>query len=149
MNQNNNTYNNALTLLGRVLLALLFVPAGLSKIAGFEGTVGYIASVGLPLPQAGAALAIVVELGLGLALLAGWRTRFSALVIAAFTVVAGVIFHNFWAAPADQVMMHQINFFKNLSIAGGLLFIAAFGPGAWSLDARAAARQNAPAGDTA
>ncbi len=134
----NQTAKNALALIGRILLAALFVPAGFSKIAGFEGTAGYIASVGLPLPQLGVAIAIVVELGLGLLLLAGWRTRLSALVIAVFTVVAGVFFHNFWAAPADQLMMQQINFFKNLAIAGGLLFIAAYGPGAWSLDARAA-----------
>ncbi len=134
----NKTSQNALALIGRILLAALFVPAGFSKIAGFEGTAGYIASVGLPLPQVGAAIAIVVELGLGLLLLVGWRTRLSALVIAVFTVVAGVFFHNFWAAPADQVMMQQINFFKNLAIAGGLLFIAAYGPGSWSLDARTA-----------
>ncbi len=138
MTDNNNTVNNALTLVGRILIAALFVPAGFGKIAGFEGTAGYIASVGLPLPQVGAAVAIIIELGLGLLLLVGWRSRLSALVIAVFTVVAGAIFHNFWAAPADQVMMQQINFFKNLSIAGGLLFIAAFGPGAWSLDARVA-----------
>ena len=134
----NQTAKNALALIGRILLAALFVPAGFSKIGGFEGTAGYIASVGLPLPQVGAAIAIVVELGLGLMLLAGWRSRLSALVIAVFTVVAGIFFHNFWAAPADQVMMQQINFFKNLAIAGGLLFIAAYGPGAWSLDARSA-----------
>lgn len=138
MTENNSTATNALTLLGRILIAALFVPAGFGKIAGFAGTAGYIASMGLPLPQVGAAIAIFVELGLGLLLLVGWRSRLSALVIAVFTVVAGVIFHNFWAAPADQLMMQQINFFKNLSIAGGLLFIAAFGPGAWSLDARLA-----------
>ncbi len=127
-----------LALAGRILIALLFVPAGFGKIAGFAGTAGYIASVGLPLPQVGASIAILVELGLGLFLLVGWRSRLSALVIAVFTVVAGVFFHNFWAAPADQVMMQQINFFKNLGIAGGLRCIAAYGPGAWSLDARTA-----------
>ena len=125
-----------LTLLGRILIAALFVPAGFAKIGGFAGTAGYIASVGLPLPQVGAAIAVIVELGLGLLLLAGWRTRWVSLVLAAFTVVAAVFFHNYWAAPAEQVMMQQINFFKNLAIAGGLLFIAAFGPGRISLDAR-------------
>ncbi len=125
-----------LTLAGRILIALLFVPAGFGKIAGFQGTAGYIASVGLPLPQVGVALAIVVELGLGLLLLAGYRTRLSALVLAVFTVVAGVIFHNYWAAPADQVMMQQINFYKNLAISGGLLAFVAFGAGGLSLDAR-------------
>ncbi len=125
-----------LALVGRILLAVLFVPAGFGKIGGFAGTAGYIASVGLPLPQLGAALAIVVELGLGLLLLVGYRTRLAALVLAVFTVVAGVFFHNYWAAPADQVMMQQINFFKNIAIAGGLLAFTAFGAGGWSLDAR-------------
>ena len=138
MNANDTTFNNVLTLLGRILIAALFVPAGLAKIAGFAGTTGYIASVGLPLPQVGAAIAVAVEVGFGLMLLVGWRSRLSGLVIAVFTVVAGAIFHNFWAAPADQMLMQQISFMKNLSIAGGLLFIAAFGPGAWSLDARLA-----------
>ena len=139
MNANDTTFNNVLTLLGRILIAALFVPAGLAKIAGFAGTTGYIASVGLPLPQVGAAIAIAVEVGLGLMVLVGWRSRLAALGMAVFTVAAGVFFHNFWAAAPDQMQMQQINFLKNLSIAGGLLFIAAFGPGAWSLDARASA----------
>lgn len=125
-----------LALVGRILLAVLFVPAGFSKIAGFAGTAGYIASVGLPLPQVGAAAAIVIELGLGLLLLAGWRTRAVALVLALFTLVAAVFFHNYWASPADQLMMQQINFYKNVAIAGGLLAFTAFGAGRWSLDAR-------------
>lgn len=143
MNANDTTFNNVLTLLGRILIAALFVPAGLAKIAGFAGTTGYIASVGLPLPQVGAAIAIAVEVGLGLMVLVGWRSRLAALGMAVFTVAAGVLFHNFWAAAADQMQMQQISFLKNLSIAGGLLFIAAFGPGAWSLDARASASASA------
>jgi putative oxidoreductase len=125
-----------LALAARVLMALLFVPAGFSKIAGFAGTAGYIGSVGLPLPQLGAVIAIVVELGLGLALLVGFKTRISALVIAVFTVAAGVFFHAFWAVPAEQVMINQIMFMKNVAIAGGLLALVAFGPGALSLDAK-------------
>jgi putative oxidoreductase len=125
-----------LALAARVLLALLFVPAGFSKIAGFAGTVGYIGSVGLPLPQLGAVIAIVVELGLGLALLVGFKTRIAALVIAVFTVAAGVFFHAFWSMPAEQVMINQIMFMKNLAIAGGLLALVAFGPGKLSLDAK-------------
>jgi putative oxidoreductase len=125
-----------LALAARVLLALLFVPAGFSKIAGFAGTVGYIGSVGLPLPQLGAVIAIVVELGFGLALLVGFQTRIAALVIAVFTVAAGVFFHAFWSMPAEQVMINQIMFMKNLAIAGGLLALVAFGPGALSLDAK-------------
>ncbi len=127
---------NLLALVGRILLAVLFVPAGFGKIGGFAGTVGYISSVGLPLPQLGAVIAIVVELGLGLALLLGWRARLSALVMAVFTVAAAVFFHNYWAAPEAAVMMQKINFFKNIGLAGGLLFIVSFGAGGYSLDAR-------------
>jgi putative oxidoreductase len=125
-----------LALAARVLLALLFVPAGFSKIAGFAGTVGYIGSVGLPLPELGAVIAIMVELGLGLALLVGFQTRIAALLIAVFTVAAGVFFHAFWAVPAEQVMINQIMFMKNIAIAGGLLALVAFGPGKLSLDAK-------------
>ena len=129
-------FQNAYALVGRLLIALLFVPAGLSKIGGFDGTVGYIASKGLPAPTLGAIIAILVEVGLGLALAFGFKARASALVLAIFSVVSGIIFHNFWAMEAAQVMVNQIMFMKNLAIAGGLLGIAAFGAGAYSLDAK-------------
>jgi putative oxidoreductase len=121
-------------LLGRILIALLFIPAGVSKISGFSGTVGYIASKGLPLPEVLAAGTIVVEVLVALALLVGFKTRWAALILAAFTLLAALLFHNFWAMPADQQMMQSINFFKNLAIVGGLLFVAAFGAGPLSLD---------------
>ncbi|MET1084471.1 MAG: DoxX family protein, partial [Burkholderiales bacterium] len=100
--------------------------------------VGYIASVGLPMPQAGAAVALVVEIVGGLALIAGFRTRIAALVLAAFTLAASFFFHAYWAVPADQQMVTQLLFDKNIAIVGGLLVLAAFGAGAWSLDARRA-----------
>ncbi|MES2973323.1 MAG: DoxX family protein [Pseudomonadota bacterium] len=127
---------NLFSLLGRVLIAMLFIPGGFSKIGGFAGTVGYIASKGIPLPEVCAAIAIVVELGLGLLLLVGWQTRWAALGIAFFTFVITFIFHNFWGVPAEQVMQQQQAFFKNMAIVGGLLAIAASGAGAWSLDAK-------------
>lgn len=129
---------NPLSLIGRILLALLFVPAGFGKIAGFAGAAGYIASKGVPLPELAAAAAIGVELGLGLLLLIGWQTRWAALGIALFTLVITFIFHNFWAVPAEQVMMQQQNFFKNIAVIGGLLTVAAWGAGAWSVDAKRA-----------
>ena len=129
---------DALALAGRLLMAWIFLPAGIGKVTGFSGTVGYIASVGLPMPQAGAAVALVVEIVGGLALIAGFGTRIAALALAAFTLAASFFFHAYWAVPADQQMMQQLLFDKNIAIVGGLLVLAAFGAGAWSLDARRA-----------
>lgn len=117
--------------LGRLLLAALFIQAGWGKIAGYAGTAGYMESVGVPgllLP-----LVILVELGGGILLAIGYQTRLAALALAGFTVLASLIFHtNF----ADQ--MQALMFMKNMSIAGGLLFVVAHGAGPLSLDARRA-----------
>lgn len=127
---------NSLNLAARVLFVALFLPAGISKLTGFTGTVGYISSVGLPLPTLGAILALAVEILGSLALLAGFGTRFAALVLAVFTLVASFFFHAYWAAPAEQAFVTQLLFFKNIALVGGLLALAANGAGAWSLDAR-------------
>ncbi len=127
---------DTLALIGRVLIALLFVPAGWGKIAGFAGTVGYIASKGVPLPEVCAAIAIAAELGLALLLLVGWQARWAALALAVFTFVITFIFHAYWAVPVEQVMQQRQSFFKNLAITGGLLAFAAFGAGRFSLDGR-------------
>ena len=131
-----NNLQNPLALVGRILLALMFVLAGFSKIGGFDGTVGYIASKGLPAPALLAALTIVLEVGGGLAIMFGYFTRWSALALAGFTLLVSFIFHAFWSLPADQQMMQQLLFMKNISVAGGMLVLAAFGAGAISLDAR-------------
>jgi putative oxidoreductase len=125
---------NPLSLIGRVLLALLFIPAGFSKIGGFAGTVGYIASKGVPLPELAAAVAIGVELGLGLLLLVGLQARWAALGMAFFTLVITFIFHNFWAVDPAMMVEQQQSFFKNIAVVGGLLTVVAWGPGAWSFD---------------
>lgn len=127
---------NALSLAARILIALLFIPAGWGKLTGFSGTVGYIASVGLPLPTVAAVVALLVELLGGFALLAGYQARAAALVLAVFTLFASVFFHAFWSVPADQAFVTQLLFFKNIAIIGGLLSIVANGAGQWSLDAR-------------
>ena len=120
-------------LCGRVLLALMFVASGYGKIGGYEGTQGFMEAMGVPgmlLP-----LVIVLELGGGLAIMAGWQTRIIAILLAGFTLVSAFIFHlNF----ADQ--MQSILFMKNLSVAGGFLVLAAYGPGALALDNRNASR---------
>ena len=127
---------NILALVGRALIALLFIPAGLSKIGAFAGVAGYIASKGVPLPQVAAVIGIVAEVGLGALILIGWQTRWAALGMAIFTVVITFIFHNFWALPAEQVMAQQQAFFKNIAVVGGLLALVAWGAGGYSVDAK-------------
>jgi putative oxidoreductase len=127
---------NPLSLAGRLLLAALFLPAGIGKITGFAGTVGYISSVGMPLPTVAAMVALLVEVGGSLALIAGFGTRLAALVLALFTLVASFFFHAYWGVPADQAFVQQLLFFKNIGVVGGLLVLAAHGAGAWSLDAK-------------
>lgn len=129
---------NPLTFVGRLLLATLFLPAGIAKITGFAGTVGYIESVGLPMATVAAIAAIVLEVAGGIALIIGLGTRFAALALAFFTLVASFIFHAYWAVPADQAYVTQLLFFKNIAVAGGLISLAAWGAGGWSLDARRA-----------
>lgn len=123
---------------GRVLLAAIFLSAGLSKLTGWDGSLAYVASAGVPLPPSLLlAAAIVTELGGGLALVAGFQTRAAALVLAGFSVVTGVLFHNYWAvADAQMATVQSIMFWKNLAMAGGFLQVAAFGPGAVALDNR-------------
>ncbi len=125
-------------LVARVLLALMFVLAGVSKLTGLEGTAGYIGSVGLPAPMVLAVASGVLELAAGVMLIVGWQARGAALALAVFTVVASVLFHNFWALPADKAFMQQLMFLKNLAVTGGLMFVFVFGAGSLSLDARRA-----------
>ncbi len=129
-------FSNLFALAARILMAVLFLPAGITKIAGFAGTVGYITSKGLPLPAVAAVIAIVVEVAGGLALIAGAGTRIAAVALAVFTLVASFFFHAYWAVPEAQVMTQQLMFFKNVAIVGGLLALAAHGAGQWSVDAR-------------
>jgi putative oxidoreductase len=121
-------------LLGRIALAAIFVQSGYGKLTGFDGTVAYIASKGLAAPQVLAAISVLIELGGGLALVIGWKTRWAALLFIAFVFVITPIFHNYWAAPPAQAMAQQVNFMKNLSILGGMLLLFGFGPGRYSLD---------------
>jgi putative oxidoreductase len=122
--------------IARLLLALMFVLAGASKFGGLGGTAGYIASKGLPLPMVLAVATATVELLGGLAIIVGFHARIAAIALALFTLVATFVFHNYWAVPADQQMVQQLMFMKNLSVAGGLLLVFSFGAGGMSLDAR-------------
>ncbi len=128
------TLNRYGPLVGRILIALIFIFSGFGKITGFEGTVGYIASKGLPLPQLAAIGAIIVELGGGILLVVGWKARWAAAAMLVFTAVAAVIFHDFWAVPAAQAQGQMIHFMKNISILGGLLYVMVHGSGPISVD---------------
>ncbi|AVO48104.1 DoxX family protein [Melaminivora suipulveris] len=127
---------NTLALVGRLLLAYLFLPSGLAKIGGFAGTVGMVASKGLPMPELATALVIAVEILGGLALVLGWGTRWASLALALFTLVAGLLYHNWWAMPQEAQMLQKIIFDEHLAVIGGLLVLAAFGPGAYSVEGR-------------
>ncbi|MBP0579101.1 DoxX family protein [Labrys sp. LIt4] len=117
-------------LLGRVLIAAIFLLSGFGKLTAPAATAGYIAAVGLPLPYLGVIIAILVELVGGLLLIAGYQTRLVALAMAVFSVAAAAFFHN---NLGDQNQF--IHFFKNIAMAGGLLQIVAFGAGSLSVDA--------------
>jgi putative oxidoreductase len=130
------SFKTPLLVTGRVLLALMFILAGIGKLGNLEGTAGYIASGGLPLASLLAVVVGLLELLGGLAIAVGYHARWAALALGLFTLAASVLFHQFWAVPADKVMIQQLMFMKNLSVAGGLFIVAALGAGALSLDAR-------------
>ena len=121
-------------LVGRVLLSVMFVWAGYGKIVGYEGTAGFMASAGLPLVALLLPLTILVELGGGIALIVGWKARWVALALAAFTVLATLVFHRVWSMEPEQVMPNTLYFYKNVAAIGGLLMVFAFGPGRISID---------------
>ncbi len=132
----NTATSSALALVGRVLLAFMFITAGFAKLGDLPGTMAYTASGGIP--GFLGVLATALEILGGLAILVGWQTRWAALALAAFCVVAGYLYH---FVPAQSLQgMEQFAqmsaFYKNVTIAGGFLVLAAFGPGAYSIDAR-------------
>lgn len=122
--------------IGRALMSVIFLVSGLGKLAGFSGTVGYMASQGLPVPEAAASVAVVVECVGGALVLIGYQTRAVGLVLAVWCIATALVAHTHFSAPGQQV-----NFLKNLAMCGGFLQLVAFGGGAWSIDARNAGAQ--------
>lgn len=123
-------------LVGRVLVALIFLTSGYGKIVGYAGTASYMASFNMPMISVLLPLTIVVELGGAAMIIAGYQARLGALAMIGFTVVATLVFHRFWTYAGMDAYMQQIQFMKNLGLIGGLLLVVAFGPGRMSLDAR-------------
>jgi len=123
-------------LIGRILIAAIFVVSGLGKVTDFSGTVGYMRAAGVPAAEPLAALAAVVELGCALALLLGAWARPAGLLLALYLIPVTVVFHAFWNHAGMEQRMQLINFLKNLAIMGGLAYVAAYGPGLFAVDAR-------------
>ena len=127
---NTTATQSAVPAIGRLLLAAIFIFSGIGKSLAPAGTIGYIESAGLPFATLGLIVAIAVELGGGVLLALGFKTRIVALGLAIFSVVTALVFHN---ALGDQNQL--IHFLKNIAMAGGLLQVVAFGAGAYSVDA--------------
>ncbi len=132
----NTNVQNTAALVGRILLALIFIISGFGKITGYAGTAGYMTSAGLPMVAALLPLTILVELGGGLLIALGWKARWAAAVIFLFIIPVTLVFHNPVGLDAAQAQQQMINLLKNVSIMGGMLGLFAFGPGGFSLDAR-------------
>ena len=124
-------------LVGRLLLSNLFIVSGFNKLTGFAGTAGYMAakmpSLDPNLIKLMLVLTIAVELGGGLMVLLGWQARWAATGILLWMIPVTYLFHPYWGLPPDQMQMQFIQFHKNMAIMGGMLYIIAYGPGAYSL----------------
>ena len=125
-----------LLLIARILLVILFVVFGWSKLTGFSGTIAFMVTEGAPLPTVAAVIAVVMELLVGIAIALGFYTRPLAYLLTLYTLATAFIGHHYWTMPDAERMANMINFYKNTSIAGGLLLLCITGPGKYSLDRR-------------
>lgn len=117
---------------GRILLAAIFIVAGMNKLLNFGGTAAYMESAGLPMVEVLLVATIVIELGGGLMIALGWNARWAALAIFLFIIPVTLIFHDFWTVEGQE-MQNQLNhFMKNLAIMGGMLYVIIMGTGPYS-----------------
>jgi putative oxidoreductase len=130
----------AAPLLGRILLATIFLQAGIAKLGAPGHTVAMMASHGIPQPHLLVFGVIALELGGGLLLIAGWHARLVALVLCFYTLTLALIFHAYWTATGGEVATQRALFFGHLSMMGGMLYVVAFGPGPLSVDEAAHSR---------
>jgi putative oxidoreductase len=135
-----NSPNSLVSLFGRILLSTVFIMGGIGKIAGFSFEESMVAAKHLPMPAVALGIALVIELVGGLAILTGLFTRFAAWIVFLYLIPTTFLFHNFWAVEGADRIDTMIHFEKNLAIMGGLLLLAAFGPGAYSIDGARARR---------
>jgi len=125
---------NELLLVARILLMVLFLKFGWPKLTGFSDTVAYMERIGAPVPMLAAIIAIVMELGVSSAIVLGFYARPLAIVIAIYTFGTSIIAHHYWNMTGIAQYTNMVNFYKNLSIIGGLLLLSVTGPGKYSLD---------------
>jgi len=128
--------NDGIILIARILLVTLFLIFGWDKLTNYAGALAYMAQAGAPLPALAALVAIVMEVAVAFAIALGLWTRPLAILLAVYTLGAGIIGHRFWAAEGATRYMDAINFYKNISITGGCLLLYVTGPGRYSVDAR-------------
>jgi putative oxidoreductase len=129
-----NSSNSVVALFGRILLSAVFIMGGIGKITGFSFEESMVAAKHLPMPAVALGLAMIIELVGGLAILTGLFTRLTAWIVFLYMIPTTVLFHNFWAVQGADRIDTMIHFEKNLAIMGGLLLLAAFGPGGYSID---------------
>lgn len=135
-------FENLLATSGRVLLGLYFIIPGITKVTGYDATSQYMADHGMILISFFLILTIIIQIGGGLIMVAGYQTKITAFILAGLTLVISVVMHDFWTMPAGELQTgHETqNFVKNMAIMAGLLAVAGMGGGRWSLDARLARR---------
>ena len=129
-------FSDEVILLARLLLVVLFLKFGWSKLLDYSGTVGYMAQTGVPVPELSALIAIVMEVFVSLAILLGLATRPLALLMAVYTLATGFLAHHYWTMTGAAQYENEINFYKNVSIVGGFLLLYAAGPGKYALDTK-------------
>jgi putative oxidoreductase len=123
-------------LLGRIVLGAFFLLSGWDKIVNTANNVGYMNAYHVPMAEILIWPTVLFELVAGVMLIVGWKAHWAALALAGFTMLVALIFHNFWAVPADQVQNQMIHFMKNVAIFGGLLHVFAFGCGRYAMERR-------------
>lgn len=135
-----NASDRVMPLLGRILISVIFILSGLTKLQSWSLSAGFLAMKHFPIPSAMLTGAIIVEVLGGLCLLFGFKARLAAFIMFLYLIPTTVVFHNFWALQGAARADNQIHFLKNLAIMGGLLMVAAYGPGKLSMDGAAAKR---------
>lgn len=127
---------DVIILCARIFLMILFIMSGWSKLTGFEGTVGYLASLGVPVPPVAAAVAVIMEFFVAIVLVLGFYTRPLAFLMALFVFGTALVGHHFWTMADAERAANSIQFFKNISIVGGMLLLSVTGAGRFSVDGR-------------